>query len=376
LSGAEPTPGEPAAHEFASEVIRACRSLGFASAGITDARGATRADFLADWLKAGRHGQMDWMEEHAAARADIRCLLPNAKSVVMVSDRYASASTSGVSREVAPGRGRVAKYALGRDYHEVVKRRLQSLADRLRARFKSEEFRVFVDTAPVLEREHAARAGLGFIGKHTLLIDPEAGSYVLLGGLVTSLALTPTVTRSASGSIDPESHCGTCTKCIDACPTGAIAPYEMDATRCISYLTIEHEGPIDVRFRRAMGDWVFGCDICQDVCPFNHAHIGRGESVVNTAYRARAGLEDGTLDLIEVLGWTAEQRQTQLTVSAGKRASLEMMRRNAAIAAGNAIVTHDLPALKERLVEISNDEGEDAAMRRFAGDALRGSATE
>jgi epoxyqueuosine reductase len=244
----------------------------------------------------------------------------------------ATSATAPPLEQTAPGlrpSGAVARYARGEDYHSLIRRRLHTLADALRTDYPDHQFRTFVDTAPVLEREHALRAGLGWIGRHTLLIHPVLGSWLLLGGIATTLRLLP----------DPEhgritDHCGTCTRCIDACPTGAIGDYTVDATRCISYLTIEHRGPIDPAYHIAIGDRVFGCDVCQEVCPHNAPHPAGSANPdrVHPAYMERRQ----AFDLLEVLGWTENDRREAFTTSAMKRVDLESFKRNAAIAAANA----------------------------------------
>lgn len=345
------------------EIVQACLALGFARAGVCAARPSDHASELRAWLAAGKHGGMEWMEEWVDQRTDVRRLIDGVevRSVIVVSDQYAAA---GAAEGVAPGKvvGKVARYARGRDYHDVIRKRLHQLCDRLRARYPGETFRAFVDTAPVMEREHAARAGLGFIGKHTLLIDPARGSWLLLGGIATTLELTPTAER------EPAPHCGTCTRCIDACPTDAITPYAVDATRCISYLTIEHEGAIESGLHAGIGAWMFGCDVCQEVCPFNAPVAGgvggAGGAVdrVNPLYRPREGVAGGGMPVADVLGWTAEDRRVQLTVSAGKRASLEMLRRNAVIVAGNS----DDAELHARVAEIAANAEEAMLVRETA----------
>ncbi|MFN7022561.1 MAG: tRNA epoxyqueuosine(34) reductase QueG, partial [Phycisphaerales bacterium] len=297
----------------------------------------------------GKHGQMDWMLDMVDERLDPARLLEGARTLLLVADQYARQGDADLDDQ-RTHRGRIAKYARGRDYHEVMRKRLGMLADRLRAMHPGSRFRMFVDTGPVLEREHAARAGLGFIGKNTMLINPTVGSYLVLGGLITTLELSESAELS-----DPSSHCGGCTRCIDACPTGAITPFSVDARKCISYLTIEHEGPIDTSLHEAMGNWVFGCDICQDVCPFNAPHDGRGPSPVNSVYRPKDALREGSIDLLELIGWTTLERQTRFGVSAGKRASLSMLRRNAVIAAGNHLSQHESPELIEPLRELLAD---------------------
>lgn len=351
----QPRPLDP--QQAAEEVLRACRSLGFAAAGIVEAAESSRPDALRSWLADGKHGDMAWMAEHLGERIDPRRLLTGARSVVVVADRYAR---PGARAESLPGsaRGRVAKYAQGRDYHDQMRKRLGLLVDRLRREYPGQGFRLFVDTGPVLEREHAARAGLGFVGKNTLLIDPHAGSFLLLGGLVTTLEMAEAKERSGPAT-SPTSHCGACTRCIDACPTRAITEFSVDARRCISYLTIEHEGLIDPEFHEAMGDWVFGCDVCQDVCPFNSAEHAGARAGVNPAYRSRLDRGGGSFDLLEILGWTVTQRQERLGGTAATRASLSMIRRNAAIAAGNSVVRDQSSALLDRLREMAGTEAED-----------------
>ncbi|RMH11536.1 MAG: tRNA epoxyqueuosine(34) reductase QueG, partial [Planctomycetota bacterium] len=223
-----------------------------------------QGDALRRWLKRGEHGSMAYMARYTDVRTDVRLLLEGARSVVMVADLYATRGAA--PDESRSGFGRVARYARGRDYHKVIKKRLHQLSDELAGQYPGHRFRTFVDTAPVLERELAARCGIGWQGKHTLTIHPQLGSYLLLGGIVTTLELEPPPEQPKA--VD---HCGTCTRCIDACPTQAIRPYHVDARKCISYLTIEHRGTIDPEFHEPMGDWIFGCDVCQEVCPHNSA---------------------------------------------------------------------------------------------------------
>lgn len=310
------------------EVIRRCLGAGFALAGVCDARPSERAGEMRRWLDEGRHGSMAWLAEHFESRTDPARLLEGSRSIVMVADLYATRADREEEGGPAPGRGRVARYARGEDYHEWMKKRLHAVCDRLRDEHPGAGFRAFVDTAPVPERELAARAGLGWIGKHTLLIHPRLGSWLLLGGFLTTLELA-----STGGRVDD--HCGSCTRCVDACPTGAITPYSVDARRCISYLTIERRGEIDGSFHRAMGDWVFGCDICQEVCPHNSPRdadfLGDGGSRPGAGH----GTRPGSFDLLEVLGWDAAARARALKGTAMKRATLAMWHRNAAIALRN-----------------------------------------
>lgn len=312
-----------AARERAQQVLERCRALGFAAAGVCAAEPSRFAGQYQAWIERGEHGTMAYMGKNVDVRLDVRLMIEGARSVVMVADQYALRGD--VEDERRAGFGRVARYARGDDYHDVIKKRLHALCDELAAAHPGEQFRAFVDTAPVLERELAARCGIGWQGKHTLTINPALGSYLLLGGIVTTMELEPPPQQAVVTD-----HCGTCTRCIDACPTQAIRPYGVNATRCISYLTIEYRGEIRQEFHRAMGDWIFGCDICQEVCPHNSARREQ-RGGVHPAYAVkRTGF-----DLLEVLGWTEEDRRAAFKGSSMKRAKLEMMKRNAAIAAEN-----------------------------------------
>lgn len=275
------------------------------------------------WLADGRHGSMAYLVEHAELKSDPSQLLEGATCAIMVADLYATRGDE--PDDVPDGHGRIARYARGGDYHKVIKKRLHVLCDELAEHWPESRTRAFVDTAPVHERELALAAGLGWIGKHTLLIHPRKGSWMLLGGVLTTLEL------DANEREEPD-HCGTCTRCIDACPTDAIAPYSVDASRCISYLTIERRGPIDPGLQRGVGNWVFGCDVCQEVCPHNSP---RADDVTeaNSSYEST----HSSLDLLEVLGWDEDARRRAFAGSAMKRSKLGMMHRNAVIAAGNEI---------------------------------------
>lgn len=278
---------------------------------------------MREWLAKGRHGSMGYLAEHADLKADPSRLLEGARCAIMVADLYAT--RDGEADEIPDGHGRIARYARGGDYHKIMKKRLHALCDELAERWPEERTRAFVDTAPVHERELALAAGQGWVGKHTLIIHPRVGSWMLLGGVLTTLEL------DVNQREEPD-HCGTCTRCIEACPTDAITPYSVDASRCISYLTIERRGPIDPELQRGMGAWIFGCDVCQEVCPHNSPRPGDvGEA--NPAYEG----ERASFDLLEVLGWDEDARRAAFAKSAMKRAKLGMMRRNAVIAAGNEI---------------------------------------
>jgi epoxyqueuosine reductase len=307
-----------------SEITALVKALaaeqGFCRTGIASAGSLSRADYYRRWLAAGRHGRMTYLVRNAEVRLDPVRLLNGARSLVVVAHPYAQ--TAPAKPDDQP-RGRVSRYAWGRDYHRVVKRKLFAICDRLRAEVPQPfVVRVCVDTAPLIEREWAARAGVGWIGKNTMVLDPRLGSYFFLGVVVTTLELVP--------DAPIRDHCGTCTRCLQACPTAAFpAPYEMDAARCISYLTIELREAIPERFHAAMGDWVFGCDVCQQVCPYNHKAVPEHDS----AYAIR---EPGAFPpLGELLEWREEDYRAILKGSAMKRATLGMLKRNAAIALRN-----------------------------------------
>ncbi|HVZ95051.1 MAG TPA: tRNA epoxyqueuosine(34) reductase QueG [Phycisphaerales bacterium] len=346
--------------QLSERVLSLCRAQGFALAGITPALPSDRASEYREWIASGKHGEMAYLARNVEERLDPRRLLPGAKSIIVVADQYAvrgepTTSTSrspvppiGCSEPIgalttatAPESGRkpeagsrkpglIARYAQGRDYHDVMKKRLHAIADALRAEQwgQGHEFRSFVDTAPVLEREHAARAGLGWIGKHTLLINPRLGSWLFLGGILTTLDIP-----IPSDQQPIPDHCGTCTRCIDACPTKAITPHSVNATRCISYLTIEHRSPINPQLHSAIGDWLYGCDICQEVCPHNSPRpdgtIDTG--TINPDYAPKRD----SFDLLEVLNWTEDDRRRAVRGTAMTRAKLDMFHRNAMIARAN-----------------------------------------
>lgn len=237
-------------------LVGEARRLGFALAGVAAATEADGFARLRAWLDAGHAGEMAYLAETAEARRHPRGVYAPVRSVIMVAMSY----DGGAGGE---GSARIARYAQGPDYHAVLRARLKQLAAWLKAERPGCWGRVVVDTAPLLERDFARRAGLGWFGKNTMLIHPRRGSWFVLGGILCDLALAPT------GAFET-SHCGTCTACLDACPTGAfVAPYVLDARRCISYLTIEVKGPVPEEMRPAIGDWLYGCDICQEVCPWN-----------------------------------------------------------------------------------------------------------
>jgi epoxyqueuosine reductase len=347
--------GDEAAATTKRRVLERCGALGFALAGVAAAEPSVYERDLRAWLAAGKHGEMQYLARHTAQRLDPARFVPGARSVICVADRYHDGAADPQEPSSGEPRGRIARYAHGDDYHVVMKKRLHLLADELTTECPGETFRVCVDTAPVLERELAQRAGLGAVGKHTLLIEPGAGSWLLLGEIVTTAALAP----SASVAADP---CGSCTRCLDACPTGAITPWSVDSTRCISYLTIEHRSLIEPDLHPQIGDWVFGCDVCQEVCPHNQPTERSRDLTLHAAYAAR----HRDFSLLEVLDWNEQSRRDAVVRSALKRAKLAMMKRNALVAAGNALAAADRPALRRRVESIAADGAEDEVVRSTA----------
>lgn len=338
---------DPAAR--ARDVLDRCAALGFALAGVCAAEPSRRAQEVRDWIDSGQHAEMAWLAEQIDDRLDPRRLLEGASSVLMVADLHAADDDP----PLPPARGRIARYCRGRDYHDVIKRRLHDLADDLRAAHPGERFRSFVDTAPVLERELAERCGLGWIGKHTLLINPARGSWLLLGGFVTTMDLVPPPEQQTHAD-----HCGTCTRCIDACPTHAIAPYRVDATRCISYLTIEHASPIEPALGSRLAEWLIGCDICQEVCPHN-----RGTTPpTRDDYAPRRD----SFDLLEVLNWSERSRRRAFGTSAMKRVTLEQVKRNALWCTADSLDDPEHEPLLARVIEMAEDPAEHPLVRDTA----------
>jgi len=281
------------------------------------------AHFL-DWLRAGFGGEMQYMARHGAKRSRPRELVPGTVSCISVRMDYWPREAADAAATLADaGTAYVSRYALGRDYHKVLRARLQKLCERIAGAVGPFGHRVFTDSAPVLEKALARNAGLGWIGKHTNLIDNQAGSYFFLGEIYLDLALPTDAPSSA--------HCGTCSACLPACPTGAIvAPYRLDARRCISYLTIELKGAIPTEFRRAIGNRIYGCDDCQLVCPWNKF----AQPTAVGDFAPRHGLDHA--DLAELFGWSEAEFLARTAGSAIRRIGHERWLRNIAVALGNA----------------------------------------
>jgi epoxyqueuosine reductase len=308
---------------LARDIRRWGIALGFAEIGIADTGLAAEETRLSAWLAEGRHGEMDYMARHGVRRARPAELVPGTIRVISARLDYQPGARSATAVLGDSRRAYVSRYALGRDYHRVLRGRLQSLANRISAVVGRFRYRVFTDSAPVLEVALAAKAGLGWRGKNTLLLTRDAGSYFFLGEIYTDLPL-PIAAQASE-------HCGTCHACIDACPTGAIvAPYELDARRCISYLTIELKGSIPEDLRPLIGNRVYGCDDCQLVCPWNkYARVSP-----EADFAVRNGLDDA--ELVALFAWTAEEFEKRMVGSAIRRIGFERWSRNLAVGLGNA----------------------------------------
>ncbi len=312
--------------EKTARICTLATEAGFVRAGVARAEPLRRAGYFREWLARGCAGSMDYLARWQDLRVDPRLLLDGARSVIVVA--WQDEGLAGKTQVLEPNddepRGRVARYAWGRDYHRVVRKLLHRLADRLRDEMGEPfEARACVDTAPIIEREVAAAAGVGWIGKNCMVIDPQLGSMFMLGEIITTLDLEPTP--------PVKDRCGTCRRCLEACPTGALTvPYEMNASRCISYLTIEHRGEIPEELSPRMGNWVFGCDICQEVCPYNRRSARPSGSPVSGHNPLVPSPR-----LTDLINLSDEQYGRFLAGSAMKRATLEMLRCNARIALAN-----------------------------------------
>ena len=299
--------------------------LGFAACGFARADAADAAGLeLKRWIEAGHHGTMGWMEERAHHRVSPLALWPEARSAIAVGMSYAPA-TDPLALAERPELGRISAYAQGGDYHKTVKKALKALARFIVEQVPS-ELKVFVDTAPVMEKPLAQAAGIGWQGKHTNVVSREHGSWLFLGVILTSIELEP------DAPADQGRHCGSCTRCLDACPTNAfIGPHRIDARRCISYLTIEHDGPIPDEFRAAMGNRIYGCDDCLAVCPWNRF---ADAASANRAFLPRAEL--AAPRLADLLALDDASFREMFAGSPIKRIGVKRMIRNCLIAAGNS----------------------------------------
>lgn len=340
-------PGLNAA-QLVSQIQAWGQELGFSQIGVAGVDLGSAEPGLQAWLDAGFHGDMNYMASHGLKRARPAELVPGTVSVITARMDYLPRTTpvDWTERELArlarPGEAIVSVYARGRDYHKVLRNRLQKLAERIADHIGPFGHRAFTDSAPVLEAELASRSGQGWRGKHTLILSREGGSLFFLGEIYVDLALPPSEAVSA--------HCGACSACIDACPTQAIvAPYRLDARRCISYLTIEHAGPIPEALRPLMGNRIYGCDDCQLVCPWNKY----AQRSPLPDFDPREGLTGATL--VDLFGWTEEQFLQRTEGSPIRRIGHERWLRNIAVALGNARRAQDDPALREALARRADD---------------------
>ncbi|MDP0500362.1 MAG: tRNA epoxyqueuosine(34) reductase QueG [Verrucomicrobiota bacterium JB022] len=294
--------------------------LGVDAFGVAPIRPELRREYFLQWLAEGQHAEMAWMARDPERRLDPQLVLPEARSIIVCGFNYLQPEPE--------RRGRIAKYALGKDYHNVLLKKLKRLCQTLREWGGINK--PYVDTGPVLEKPIAEAAGLGWQAKNTLVINPDNGQYLFLALILTSIELPEDVA--------PRERCGSCTRCIDVCPTRAItAPFQLDARRCIAYLTIEHQGSIPLEFRRAMGDHLFGCDECLDVCPWNRwAQATREEKFEARTYP----------DLREMLAWQDEDFNSATSGTPIRRLKLPRWKRNICIVLGNTGTPADLPALQ------------------------------
>ncbi len=324
---------------FTNKVKTQALNLGFDLVGITSADPPRHGNYYATWIENGMSGEMSYLERHINHKQNPDKVLPNIQSLVVVAMNYRCPD----SEPIPDGshRGKIAQYARGDDYHRLMKDKLQELLQFIQEKAdRPVQGKVYVDTGPVLEREFAVRAGLGWFGKHTNLINKNIGSWLLIGEILLDLELIKDKTTT--------DHCGTCTKCIEACPTDAIPePYVVDSRRCISYLTIELKGEIPLKYRETIGNHVFGCDDCQDVCPWNRkAHISQHPEFYSRPWNEMP-------DLISMLRWSSKDFQTRFKNSPIKRTKRKGLLRNAAVALGN---TKDPAAIAPLVISLSDEE--------------------
>src|SRR5665213_2778076 len=326
-----------------SQFSTLARELGFDALGVAELDLTQDEQHLLNWLEEGCHGDMHYMARHAVLRSRPAKLVPGSVRAICVRMNYFPADAADADAVLADAQlAYVSRYALGRDYHKVLRGQLKTLAQQLLARIGPFGYRVCVDSAPVLEKALARNAGLGWIGKHTNLLSREAGSWFFLGEILTDLPLPADTAASA--------HCGSCTACIDICPTQAIlGPYKLDARRCVSYLTIEHQGAIPLELRRALGNRIYGCDDCQLVCPWNKfAHAAS-----HPDFKVRHALD--RTQLTDLFAWTEAQFDERMRGSAIYRIGYERWSRNIAVALGNAPTA---PAVITALQVRRNDSSE------------------
>ncbi len=322
-----------------ADILRWGKELGFQQLGVSDIDLEKAEVQLQEWLGDGRHGEMHYMHRHGSKRSHPEELVPGTLRVISARMDYLPEDQADAQAMLDhPSKAYVSRYALGRDYHKVLRSRLKNLAKKIEARIGEFGYRVFVDSAPVLEKALAQKAGIGWIGKHTNIIHDKAGSWFFLGELYTDLPL-PVDTPA-------ESHCGSCQACIDVCPTDAITgPYQLDARRCISYLTIELRESIPIEFRKAIGNRIYGCDDCQIFCPWNKFAQPSAEG----DFAPRHGLENS--QLVDLFAWSEQTWLEKTEGSAIRRIGYESWLRNIAVALGNAETTPEVVAALESQID-------------------------
>ncbi|CAJ1784243.1 tRNA epoxyqueuosine(34) reductase QueG [Aeromonas dhakensis] len=327
-------------HQLAQDIKLWASELGFDQAGITDTDLTLEEPRLQAWLDAGYHGSMDYMARHGMMRARPHELLPGTLRVLSVRMNYLPFEAGFAATLRDPALGYISRYALGRDYHKLLRSRLKQLGERIERRCEALGWRPFVDSAPILERPLAAKAGLGWVGKHSLLLNESAGSFFFLGELLLSLPLP------LDAPVEKE-QCGKCVACINICPTGAIvAPYVVDGRRCISYLTIENDGPIPAEFRPLMGNRIYGCDDCQLICPWNRYANASPEP----DFSPRPNLHRPPL--LTLWGWSESEFLKHTEGSPIRRIGYQRWRRNLAVALGNGPASQEvIVALQQALTE-------------------------
>lgn len=347
--------------ELVTKIRAWAKELGFSQLGVSDVDLSEHEAYLERWLAAGYQGTMDWMGAHGSKRSRPEELVPGTCRVLSVRMDYLPDAAEPMTVLQNPEKGYIARYTLGRDYHKLIRKRLARLATQIEEELGGGHYRAFVDSAPVLERALAERAGLGWIAKNTMLINSDAGSWFFLGEIYTDLPLPPDPPQS-------QKHCGSCRACLDICPTNAfVGPFELDASRCISYLTIEHKGSIDPELRPLMGNRVFGCDDCQLVCPWNKF----AQPTEEKDFGPRHALDDQ--DLTSLFTWTEEEWLSRTEGSAIRRIGFERWLRNLAIGLGNAPTSpqvvsalrtwagHESPLVREHVAWALAQHGEDPA---------------
>ena len=334
-----PTNSKQDLTDLKADILRWGEELGFQQLGISDINLEKAEGQLQEWLDDGRHGDMHYMHRHGSKRSHPEELVPGTLRVISARMDYLPENQADAQALLDhPSKAYVSRYALGRDYHKVLRGRLKNLAKKIEERIGEFGYRVFVDSAPVLEKALAQKAGIGWVGKHTNIIHDKAGSWFFLGELYTDLPL-PIDTPS-------DSHCGSCSACIDVCPTDAITgPYQLDARRCISYLTIELRDAIPLEFRKAIGNRIYGCDDCQLFCPWNKF----AEPSAEGDFAPRHGLDDA--ELVDLFAWTEETWLEKTEGSAIRRIGYESWLRNIAVGLGNAETTPKIVAALESRID-------------------------